>query len=209
MTYLEIVNDVLKRLREPTVSSVNDTDYSAMIGVFVNDAKRDVENAHDWNALWTVLPVITSNGTGSYTLTGSGQRFKIKDVMFDDKDLITQRPRWWINQQLPLISKPAYYSLDGVSNGDSKIEFFPTPDAAYNIEVHAVVPQSDLINNTDATLVEGYLISLLAYAKAIAERGEDAGLMSSEAAVLYSKALSEAIAIERNRYNEEVIWEAV
>jgi hypothetical protein len=33
--------------------------------------------------------------------------------------------------------------------------------------------------------------------------------MSSEASILYNKALSEAIAIERNRYNEEVIWEAV
>ena len=31
-TYLNLVNDVLKRLREPVVTSVGDTDYSRMIG---------------------------------------------------------------------------------------------------------------------------------------------------------------------------------
>ena len=49
-TYLETVNNVLRRLREPTVSSVNESSYSAMIGVFVNDAKRNVEDAYNWNA---------------------------------------------------------------------------------------------------------------------------------------------------------------
>ena len=42
-TYLDVVNNVLRRLREPVVSSVTDTDYSAMLGVFVNDAKREIE----------------------------------------------------------------------------------------------------------------------------------------------------------------------
>jgi hypothetical protein len=45
MTYLELVNDVLVRLRETTVSSVSETSYSSLIGKFVNDAKRQIEDA--------------------------------------------------------------------------------------------------------------------------------------------------------------------
>ena len=42
MTYLELVNDVLTRLRETNVSTVSETNYSALIGKFVNDAKRQI-----------------------------------------------------------------------------------------------------------------------------------------------------------------------
>ena len=44
MTYLEMVNDVLVRLREPVVTTVSETTYSALIGKFVNDAKRQIED---------------------------------------------------------------------------------------------------------------------------------------------------------------------
>ena len=47
MTYLDIVNNILKRLRERTVSTVNESSYSSLIAVLVNDAKESVENA--WN----------------------------------------------------------------------------------------------------------------------------------------------------------------
>ena len=43
-TYLQLVNDVLTRLREATVTNVSDTDYSSLIGKLVNDAKREVES---------------------------------------------------------------------------------------------------------------------------------------------------------------------
>ena len=40
MTYLNLVNNVLRRLREEEVSSVQDSTYAKMVGDFVNDAKR-------------------------------------------------------------------------------------------------------------------------------------------------------------------------
>jgi len=42
MTYLDIVNKVLIRLREDEVSAVSQTAYSKLIGEFVNDALRQV-----------------------------------------------------------------------------------------------------------------------------------------------------------------------
>ena len=51
MTYLELVNDVLIRLRETTVSTVSETTYSALIGKFVNDAKRRLKTLTTGTAL--------------------------------------------------------------------------------------------------------------------------------------------------------------
>ena len=39
-TYLELVNDVLVRLREPQVLSVSQNTYSSLIGKLINDAKK-------------------------------------------------------------------------------------------------------------------------------------------------------------------------
>jgi hypothetical protein len=39
MTYLNLVNNVLRRLREDEVSNVSESTYSAMVGDYVNDAK--------------------------------------------------------------------------------------------------------------------------------------------------------------------------
>ena len=54
-TYLTLVNDVLSRLRESEVTSVSDNTYSSLIGRFVNEAKREVEDAWNWNRLEALL----------------------------------------------------------------------------------------------------------------------------------------------------------
>jgi hypothetical protein len=43
MNYLDLVNDVLIRLREDEVTATTDTPYAKLIGKFVNDAKRIVD----------------------------------------------------------------------------------------------------------------------------------------------------------------------
>lgn len=214
MTYLEIVNDVLRRLREATVSSVTDTEYSTMIGVLVNDAKREIENAHTWNALRTLFPVTTVAGTQSYTITNSGDRF-VTDVVLDSSDgsTIDKAPVVWIEQQTlanPLQGDPYTYCFTGVDTaGDTKVKLYPIPNSIKTFNFYLYAPQATLTANTDSCSVPGNLVAMNAYARAIAERGEDSGNLSSEAYALYQKALSDAIALERNRYEEDINWEAV
>ena len=86
-TYLQLVNNVLVRLRENEVSSVSDTPYSSLISVFVNDAKREVENATMWQALNQTIVLSTVAGQRNYTLTGSGQRFRTHQVLNDTEDI--------------------------------------------------------------------------------------------------------------------------
>ncbi len=59
MTLLELVNDVLIRLREPVVTTFNETIYSTLVAKFVNDAKRQVEDSFGWNALGQTITVTT------------------------------------------------------------------------------------------------------------------------------------------------------
>jgi hypothetical protein len=66
MTYLEIVNKVMRRLREPTVGSVSENSYSRLVGEFVNDAKRVVEDAWAWRGLLDTVPIVTVGGTTFY-----------------------------------------------------------------------------------------------------------------------------------------------
>ncbi len=68
MTYLEIVNKVLKRLRENAVTTVGYNAYSSLIAEFVNDAKNEVENAWRWSTLRTSI-VITADGSQFYDLS--------------------------------------------------------------------------------------------------------------------------------------------
>ena len=115
MTYLQIVNAVLARMRESSVASVSKNSYSLLIGKFVNDAKRQVEDAWDWDAMSVTLPLTTSAGTSTYTLTGSG--LKPKDISVNDttnKTRLRNAPIKWIfdQQQLTTVSNanPAYYA---------------------------------------------------------------------------------------------------
>jgi hypothetical protein len=214
-TYLDVVNNVLRRLREPTVTSVNDTDYSAMIGVFVNDAKREIEDAYDWNALCTTLTATTTADIFNYVLVGSKTRFRVIDVLNITKlHPIQYAPTTWMNRQFMLTTQqhesPTYYNFNGVdSNGDTQVDLYPIPNGTYTVNFNLVIPQEDLASNSDRVLVPSHLVGMLAHSKAIAERGEDSGLLASEAYQMYRLALADAVAIERNHYDEEMTWDAI
>lgn len=212
-TYLDTVNNVMRRLREPTVQSVSDTPYSSMIGVLVNDAKREVEDANEWNVLSSTVTVNTVANTYNYTLTGAGTRFRVIDVINDTSNILVQyAPTHWMTQQFLFTSStdtgtPLYYNFNGVdSNGDTQVDLFERPDGVYTLRFNLVIPQAELSTDTTRILVPDHLVAMLAYAKAIAERGEDGGNLSSEAYALYKNALANEIAIERNRYSEEMNW---
>jgi hypothetical protein len=212
MTYLELVNNVLRRLRETEVSSVADNSYSKMIGEFVNDSKRTVENAHDWNALKTALTVTTSSSVYNYSVVDSGQRFRVTDVINNtSKWFIDEQTKIWFDEQLllttPQTGSPDSYCFSGVdNNGDTKINLFPIPNGVYSVVINATVPQDDLTANATVIKVPYEPVLFLAYAKALAERGEDGGLASSEAAALYRQALADHIAIEIGRHSDESQW---
>jgi len=215
MTYLELVNDVLIRLREPTVTTVTLNSYSTLIGKFVNDAKRQIEDAFSWNVLGTTITVTTAASTSSYSLTGAGQKFQVMDVINTTSNVgLTNISFVDMNRKLnftPLVNQiPTEFAFDGVDGSyNTKVNLYPIPDGVYTIKFALTVPQATLTSDSTVVLVADTLVAQNAYARALVERGEDGGLSSSEAYQLYKSMLSDYIALEGTRYPENQEFVAV
>jgi hypothetical protein len=209
MTYLELVNDVLTRLRETNVSTVSETNYSALIGKFVNDAKRQIEDAYSWNVLSQTVTVTTTSGTSSYSLTGSGQKFRVNDAINTTSVITldhttTADMNRKLNFGTPSQSIPSEFCFNGVDgSGDTKIDLFPVPNGVYTLKFDLTIPQANLSADGTSVKVLDYLVTQNAYARALMERGEDGGTTTSDAYVLYKGMLSDAIALESTRYPED------
>jgi len=210
--FLDLTNSVLSRLREPEASSVSDNAYVKLISRYVNDSKRQVEDSYNWNALSETLSATTSEDIFNYVLEGTGQRFRVIDVLNDTSNAVMRNATTrWMNEQFLLTSvqkgSPAYYNFNGTdSNGDTQVDLFPIPNGAYNIRFNVIRPQVELVVNADKILVPHEPVILGALARAQAERGEDGGVQSAETYVLYQQSLADAIALESGRYAEEDAW---
>ena len=210
--FLELTNDVLIRLREPEASSVSDNAYVKLIARYVNDSKRQVEDAYNWNALSDTLSADTEAELFSYVLEGTGQRFRVIDVLNDTSNFIMRNASTrWMNEQFLLASPPKgapmYYNFNGTnSNGDTQVDIFPIPDGLYNLRFNVIRPQLELVSSSDKILVPHEPVVLGALARAQAERGEDGGVQSAETYALFKQSLADAIGLETARYVEEEAW---
>jgi hypothetical protein len=212
MTYLELVNNVLKRLRERTVATVDETTYSTLIGVLVNDAKSEVENTWNWSALRQTLTLTTTSGVFNYELNGTGNNFSVMDVVNDNGNFFMEyRTQHDFNQfylnQTPASGSPRYYNFNGVSaDGDTMVDLYPKPDTIYTVYFNIIQRTADLSAGTDKLTVPSLPVQLLAYAKAVEERGEDGGVASTSAYATAQRVLNDAIAQDSQRHTEELEW---
>ena len=212
MTYLDIVNNVLRRMREEEVTSVSSSTYGKMVGDFVNDAKRMVEDAWDWSALRTTLTITTTDDIFNYVLTGSQNRIKALNVINDTANLFMEYKTATFFDEAYLISEPrkcapTYYTYNGVdSNGDTQVDIYPTPEKAYTIRFNCVKRDADLSADSDETLVPAMPIIHLAIALLARERGETGGTSAPEYFAIADKYLSDAIALDAQKHPEETVF---
>lgn len=215
MTYLQIVNSVLKRLREDAVDTVEFNDYSSLIGAFVNDAKSQIEKSHSWSALRSTKLINTTSGISEYSVTGSGSHPIIKaivnhtsnsDITFRDMDFFN---RVYYRGQI-LTGSPSYFTRIGVDgSGDIKIKLYPQPDAVYALRVDGVYAQNDLSADADVLLIPYNPVVQLAYAMALRERGESGGQSAQEQMIYADRILSDYIAIDANYFPTETAYVVV
>ena len=211
MTYLEVVNNVLRRLREDEVSTVSDTTYSAMIGDLVNDAKRQVEDTWNWSALLADVAVATVDGTATYPLTGTGNRA----TMVDARNLTSG---WWLKQQTPMWGRaqglttlpegsPTYYVTGGVdSSGDTEVTLYPTPDGIYSVSFNVFQRTADLTNGATEITIPTQPVIHLAWAMAAREKGEVGGQTAAEIFGVASRVLSDAVAYDSAKNSTAAIF---
>lgn len=212
MTYLNLVNNVLRRLREDTVSTVTNDTYSTMVGDFVNDAKELVETAWDWSALRTTLTITTAADDYTYSLTGSGDKGKVFRIINDTSNLEMQyqTQHWFDNQffiQNTASGAPEYFTYNGVdASGDTQIDVYPKPDGVYSLKVNMVNRNVPLSNDSDTLAIPSQPVIHMAVALLARERGETGGTSTPEYFAIADRYLSDAIALDAQKHPEETIF---
>lgn len=221
MTYRQIINAVLRRLREDTISSdwsgtlvdaTGVSDYQKLIGDFVNEAKRDVEDAWNWGAMRGISTSSITSGNTSVITSALSNRSRILHVVEKSTgDELKKVSDSWIEKAyLPTDSlesgQPVYYSIQNISESSSKLKYYPKADATYTMSLFTVTPQDDLSSASDSLEVPSEPVILGAWARAISERGEDGGSQTGDVYAMYTKSLSDHIAIDAGNYQDETVW---
>lgn len=214
-TYLAIMNNVLRRLREDEVTTVSQNTYSKMVGDYINDAKETVENSHDWSTLRTTIVVPTVADTTEYSLTGAGERVKVYGAINDTSNFTMhyESPNWFNNAYYisgEVSGTPDSFTFSGIdSNEDTKIRVYPKPDAVYSLRFDLVAKENLLTSDSSTTVLPQNVIVHQAVALLARERGETGGTSTQDYFVIADKHLSDAIAQDAYKNPEEFIYRAV
>tara|TARA_R100001530_G_scaffold132440_1_gene104879 strand:- start:366 stop:1046 length:681 start_codon:yes stop_codon:yes gene_type:complete len=226
MNYLNLVNNVLRRLRESEVTTVenrNDgddvtgaTDYGKLIGLFVNDAKRMVEDSWDWSNLRETKTVTTEQTTYSYAISGLGTAFKLLDAVNDTSNSwLKQQGSSWMTAKFLLSDAPegdpSHFSWNGFdASGNAIVDVYPKPDGVYSLKFN-VVNRSGTFQDDTGHVLGVPSAPVIAYAVALAsrERGETGGMTAQELYAIADACLADAIAMDAARFPTETIWYTV
>ena len=219
MTFRELINEVLIRLREDTIATdwsgnINDsttvTDYQKVIGSLINDSKRNIEMYHDWLVLRETVDVATVSGTRNYNLS-SGQEIKIIDVINQSTGAnLVQVSRQYINSTIypsENSGEPMYYAFNGAdSSNNLKVDLEPKPNSVQTISFDMVKYQDELKTASTVIKIPNKPVVIGSWMRAVAERGEDGGTQSTVIAMEYKEILNQSIMVDSGNTQYESDW---
>lgn len=216
-SYLQLVNTILARLREASVSTVTETTYSTFISKLVNQVKHEIEQAYYWNALRDTYSVNTVDGTTSYTFTGAGPDATVLDGWNTTTPIKLKRGTnaqfnsWYFGVASANIQTgpTTHFIPAGVSaDYDLKIDVWPKPDSTvYALYFNIYKPQADLSDAADVALVPQNLLIEEVIARAMVERGDDMAPKPAQGETFILKdLLSATIAREAGHDDYENDW---
>lgn len=213
MTFLNVINNVLRRLREDEVTTWNENDYSTMIGDFVNDALAMCQSAHNWSAQFTEIDISTVASQQGYELDGLGQMGQIYDAYDDTNNAkLIQVSRANLKLQTDMGSgstegPPTKFAFNSVgTDDDPTIEVWPIPDAVYTLRFQ--VKQEQDAMSADATELVIPEQPVIQYALVLAkeEKGELGGNSTEVAFAKARRVLTDYIALDMERNPDLAIW---
>jgi hypothetical protein len=215
-TKLQVVNEVLERLRESTVATTSSTTYATLVARVLNSVKTEIEQSWAWLNLRDTYNVTATPDVTSYSLTGSGQYAQILDVWNSTtkRQLIrgtyaSFNAKFFGSQTLQTGDVTQYLPVGVDSNFDLQFDVWPNPTASNLLKVNIYAPQAD--PETDATvivvpsqiLIEGILAYMLA------ERGDDNGTAAQAQQAYYRALLAGSVATEGGHDPSEQDWQPI
>lgn len=230
-TYLQLVNEVLKRTRESQVGTVGASLYSVLISTYINDAKKIVEDAWEWSHLRHTVNFNLAASTREYDL-GSSAIVGAGNTLTERSQLLyypeTRMPQAWdvtsgnpgplyeVDQQrvvreIALDTNPSSYQTPSffsvIPTADSLlVNLFEIPSQVRNWRMQFKRPQADLVDSTDTIKVPWVPVVLLATSYALNERGEEIGEPGNEAEKKYMHALADAIALDSKYSSSSTVF---
>ena len=229
MTFKDLINQVLIRLREDTIdvdwsgdinTSSEITEYQKLIAALVNDSKKFVESKHDWNTLFTDETLSLVNGISTYALTALKIRDGLRIMSIQNIKTGTflkqvRRPNT-VSELDAEGSDPTEYSIDRsylsvpqYPNPIFQIRVYPTPEGispGTGLTVTCVETQDNLSSANDIIFVPYQPVMLGAWARAVSERGEDGGSQSSMISIEAVDSLNQAIIVDQGNAEGEIDW---
>lgn len=198
-TQLQIVNKILRRLRETTVASVSSTSYAQLIALFINEAKEMTEDAWFWTVNETAIDTsVLADGTLTYDLTSttdrsflmryhnenvpmafdttSGEERQLFDVSLKERNRI--RETWNGDPDASAAPQVFAISTDADGRGYTLSLVYPS-NTARTWRTYWYIPQAELaLDGTDddtVILLPERPVYLTALSLAMNERGEEMG----------------------------------
>lgn len=144
MTYFEMVNEVLIRMREVPLNMNDggvDSDHldpqQQLACKFVNDARTFVERAHTWNACRKVWIVDLGHGVSRYNLRGGTEQSVVSFVQYDNGPLLKEVNQHEISKRRGKQGNPTMYAPSWVGDDSTpgqkcvQLEVWPKPDNTF------------------------------------------------------------------------------
>lgn len=227
-TQLQIINRVQRRLRETETASVATTDYSMLLGDFLNDVIGEMNDDHDWTQLDVEEEVSVVAGTIDYTLSSAVPNDAVLRFlgnsplvyMFDDASDELGEAMILVNKQYMQACRyadsqstsadPIYFALVPDNTADTMtLQIYPEPEETRTIKLQFWVKSPELeVDGTDDTTdiwIPQQPLYLGTLFLALNERGEELGEPGGVAETRYNKSKDSAIytdMIIRGRTNE-------
>lgn len=212
-TWLQLTNAVLKRLRKPTVANTSNNTYTQLIASFVNLAKDEVEEAHEWRDLRDTYTLTAVPGTTLYTFTGAGPQAKILDMWNTTKAWEMRASNYReMNQRFFGVTtvqsgSPTDWLAAGLNaSNDIQVDIWPSPSATNTIKANLYVPQKTLTNDATVVYAPNWVIIEGAVAFALLERGGQDDPTAQVHAQLFRDRLASAVALELSDDPSEIAW---
>jgi hypothetical protein len=229
MNLLQLVNNVLTRLREDETSqeqlALNQDPYLRSVVAHVNDAKSRVEDAWEWSMLRGVdsVPLDPTDGPNyllpnsqdsSYVLQGfyASDTAATGDAFYPLRQVSKQRMinvyrGGYDNAPVNRPSEVAVMATDQ-DTGLIRVSVWPRMEVGTDavLIVNRVSHQPTLTADTPRMFVPSLPVYTLATALASRERGEVGGTPTSELFAIADGHLSDAIAIDSALFPTELDW---
>jgi hypothetical protein len=219
LTFLQIVNRVLERLRESSVAAYNSTEYSTLIAGLVNQVKAELEERFPWQAMRDTWSVTATPGNASYALTDAGMNAEIMSAWNTTTGLkLTQASNAEFDKlffglgsgQTPQTGDVTKYCRAGLdANYDIKVDVHPVPVSTNVLKFQVYKPQDDLAADATVPLCPQNVLIEETIARAMAERGDDGAQQPQMPGEKFIRTdlLAAAIAREAGNDPDETDWQ--